>query len=52
MNVRTYARARVRAYADFDPSTPIEQALTIVFLFVGVGFMGSLIGIVASRQVK
>ncbi len=28
----------------------MEQGLTIVFLFVGVGFMGSLIGIVASSR--
>ncbi|EWM22582.1 Ion transport 2 [Nannochloropsis gaditana] len=37
-------------YGYFSPSTPIEQALTVVFLFVGVGFMGSLIGIVASSR--
>jgi hypothetical protein len=37
-------------YGKFDPQTPTEQALTIVFLFVGVGFMGSLIGIVASSR--
>jgi hypothetical protein len=37
------------AYGNFDPTTPVERFLTVVFLFVGLGFMGTFVGMIASR---
>ena len=38
------------SYGNFDPDTALEEALTVVFLFVGLGFMGTFVGSIASSR--
>jgi len=36
------------SFGNFEPETNVEKGLTIIFLIVGVGFVGTFVGVIAS----